>query len=75
MRKLKNIEWVKRWLLSGKTLTRMQCIAHIQYMNLPDAVFVLKARGMDIVNLNKRPKYGKYKLRKDENTLETTSKS
>ena len=66
MKKITKIESVKRWLLLGRTITQMQAINLWQYTRLADAVFVLNARGMNIVNLNKKPKYARYKLKEKE---------
>ena len=48
MRSIEKIEKVKRWLMDGKSLTRLQCWTKFNYSNLPDAVYVLINRGMDI---------------------------
>ena len=63
MKTIPKIESVKRHLLSGRTITQMQAINLWRYTRLADAILVLKARGMDIENLNKKPKFGKYKLK------------
>ena len=69
MKRLKKIEYVKRWLLSGKTLTQLQCASLFNYYRLADAIFVLKKRGYEIENLNKKPNYAKYKLKQNERTV------
>ena len=62
MKRLKKIEEVRRWLLEGKTLTQHQSTSHFRYTRLADGVHVLKKRGWNIENLNKKPNYAKYKL-------------
>lgn len=64
MRKLSKIESVKRYLMTGKTLTPIQAINFWSYTRLADAINKLNNRGMNIKNLNKKGKYAKYKIEK-----------
>ena len=63
MKTIPKIESVKRHLLAGLTIDQMQAINLWRYTRLADGIFVLKAKGMNIINLHKKGQYGKYKLK------------
>ena len=59
MKTLKNIEKVKRWLESGKSLTQKQAVIHFNYYRLADAIYKLRKSGMWIINIG-TGNYAKY---------------
>lgn len=61
MKRLTKIEYVKRWLEKGKSLTQMQAISHFNYYRLADAVHKLRKSGMWIIDISKED-YAKYLL-------------
>jgi hypothetical protein len=67
MNQKNKIQSLKIWLQKGRTITQIQAINHFNYYRLADGIYKLKGRGMNIINLNKKGNYAKYKLIENEN--------